>query len=86
MKTYLLRHGFQHLFVCAAVAEDIPHQAQAGQKGQAEPSHSTVDPLPHRQQDQVSELFRSLHFCVGSLATPSFGGLLSILGLLCLYT
>ncbi len=57
----------QHLFLCAAVAEDVPHQAQAGQEGQTEPTNSTVDPFPHRQQDQVSELFRDVALAVAQL-------------------
>ncbi len=37
----------------AAVPEDFPHQAQAGQEGKAEPPHPPVDSFPDRQQDQV---------------------------------
>lgn len=51
--------GIRHIMimvsclVSAAVPEDVPHQAQAGQEGQAEPPHPPVDSLPDRQQDQV---------------------------------
>ena len=40
-------------FASAAVPEDIPHQEEIGQEGQAEQTHPTVDSIQDRQQDQV---------------------------------
>lgn len=40
----------------AAVPEDFPHQEEAGQEGQAEQTHSTMDSFQDRQQDQVRSI------------------------------
>lgn len=36
-----------------AFSEDVPHQAGAGQEGQAEQAHPTLDPLQDQQQDPL---------------------------------
>jgi hypothetical protein len=59
----LRRHGFdvsltsflvRFAFGCAAVAQDLPDQAEAGEEDVPEPPHPLLDSHAHRQHHQVT--------------------------------
>jgi hypothetical protein len=66
----------------AAVPQDLPDQAEAGQEAAPEPPHPLLDPHAHRQHHQVRRPHRSPPSCFASTPwrrRPVFRSLIRIL-------